>query len=61
MTGISSPSAWISPIAEAASSARIAAWRVVHPEHGPIELPRGRYRVWKQREWHGGQIRDVVD
>lgn len=35
--------------------------RVVHPEHGPIELPRGRYRVWKQREWHGGQIRDVVD
>lgn len=24
---------------------------VVHPEHGPIELPRGWYKVWRQREF----------
>src|SRR5436190_19258534 len=23
---------------------------VVHPEHGQIKLPRGCYRVWRQRE-----------
>jgi hypothetical protein len=34
---------------------------VVHPEHGTIELPRGRYRVWRQREWLGGTRREVVD
>jgi hypothetical protein len=34
---------------------------VVHPEHATIALPRGKYRVWKQREWLGDAIRDVVD
>ena len=24
---------------------------VVHEEHGTIELPRGKYRVWRQREY----------
>lgn len=24
---------------------------VVHQEHGPIQLPQGRYRVWMQREF----------
>jgi len=25
--------------------------RIVHEEHGPIELPSGDYRVWIQREY----------
>jgi hypothetical protein len=25
--------------------------RIVHPEHGPITLTRGMYRVWRQREY----------
>ncbi|MGE3781065.1 MAG: hypothetical protein AB7F89_28005, partial [Pirellulaceae bacterium] len=25
---------------------------VVHEEHGPIALQRGRYRVWRQREFN---------
>lgn len=25
--------------------------RVVHEEHGPIVLLRGKYRVWRQREF----------
>ncbi len=25
--------------------------RVVHEEHNPIDLPRGVYRVWRQREY----------
>ena len=25
--------------------------KVEHPEHGPIVLPRGMYRVWRQREF----------
>jgi hypothetical protein len=25
--------------------------RLVHDEHGPILLPRGVYRVWRQREY----------
>ncbi len=25
--------------------------RIVHQEHGAIELPHGLYRVWKQREY----------
>jgi hypothetical protein len=25
--------------------------RIVHEEHNPIALPRGIYRVWKQREY----------
>jgi len=24
---------------------------VIHEEHGPIELPRGKYKVWRQREY----------
>ena len=35
--------------------------RIVHQEHGPITLPRGTYRVWKQREYAPGTIRWVVD
>ncbi len=30
--------------------------RVVHDEHGPIELNRGFYRVWRQREYVPGSI-----
>lgn len=26
--------------------------RIVHDEHGPIELRRGAYRVWRQREYN---------
>lgn len=33
--------------------------RIIHPEHGPITLPRGTYRVWKQREYAPGMIRWV--
>jgi hypothetical protein len=35
--------------------------RVVHPEHGTITLPRGAYRVWRQREFDDGGIRTVAD
>ena len=34
---------------------------VVHPEHGPILLPTGTYRVWRQREYTPQGIRRVVD
>jgi hypothetical protein len=34
--------------------------RVVHPEHGPITLPRGLYRVWQQREYAPGALRQQV-
>lgn len=34
---------------------------IVHEEHKPITLPKGVYRVWKQREYTPGQIRDVWD
>lgn len=34
---------------------------VVHQEHGPITLPRGLYRVWRQREYHPEAIRIVRD
>lgn len=35
---------------------------IVHPEHGPIELPRGKYRIWRQREYDGArQWRTVLD
>jgi hypothetical protein len=35
--------------------------RLVHDEHGPIELDRGAYRVWRQREYEpipnpGGEL-----
>lgn len=35
--------------------------RIVHPEHGTIALPRGAYRVWRQREFDDLQIRFVAD
>ncbi|HVT81496.1 MAG TPA: hypothetical protein VHM90_12650 [Phycisphaerae bacterium] len=36
---------------------------IVHPEHGPITLPEGTYRVWRQREFVAPEIapRTVVD
>ena len=34
---------------------------VVHEEHGPITLPRGTYRVWRQREYSPEAIRFVQD
>ena len=35
--------------------------RVVHDEHNPITLPRGLYRVRRQREYVGGQVEIVKD
>ena len=35
--------------------------RVVHEEHLPIELPVGRYRVWRQREYRPGSFAVVED
>jgi hypothetical protein len=35
--------------------------RIVHPEHGPITLPRGTYRVWRQREYTPGAPTWVLD
>jgi hypothetical protein len=35
--------------------------RVVHDEHGPIELRRGVYRFWMQREYTPKEIRRIVD
>ncbi|MES2788883.1 MAG: hypothetical protein V4719_04620 [Planctomycetota bacterium] len=34
---------------------------LIHQEHGPIELPRGGYRVWRQREYSPREIRVVRD
>jgi hypothetical protein len=34
---------------------------VVHPEHGTIVLPRGSYRVWRQREFDDRGNRFVAD
>jgi hypothetical protein len=34
---------------------------LVHEEHGPITLPRGDYRVWRQREYAPREIRIVRD
>jgi hypothetical protein len=34
---------------------------LVHQEHGPIELPRGLYRAWRQREYSPREIRYVRD
>jgi hypothetical protein len=34
---------------------------VVHQEHAPIELPRGTYRVWRQREYTPERIIVVRD
>ena len=35
--------------------------RLVHNEHRPINLPRGIYRFWMQREYTPKEIRRVVD
>lgn len=34
---------------------------VVHEEHGPVTVPRGRYEVRIQREYHPTEIRRVLD
>jgi len=34
---------------------------LVHQEHGPIALPRGEYRFWRQREYSPREIRIVRD
>jgi hypothetical protein len=34
---------------------------VAHPEHGHVALPRGQYRVWKQREFTDAKPRPVYD
>jgi hypothetical protein len=34
---------------------------LVHQEHGPIELKRGIYRVWRQREYSPHEVRVVQD
>jgi hypothetical protein len=34
---------------------------LVHDEHGPIDLPRGSYRFWLQREYSPSEIRRVID
>jgi hypothetical protein len=34
---------------------------LIHQEHGPIELPQGEYRVWRQREYSPREIRQVRD
>ncbi|GAA4669383.1 hypothetical protein [Streptomyces buecherae] len=35
--------------------------RVVHEEHAPIPLPKGWYRVVRQREYAPGAVRVVAD
>jgi hypothetical protein len=35
--------------------------RVVHEEHGAISLPKGWYRVVRQREYVPGSVRIVAD
>jgi hypothetical protein len=34
---------------------------LIHEEHHPITLPRGLYRVWRQREYTPQQIRQISD
>jgi hypothetical protein len=34
---------------------------LIHQEHGPIQVPRGLYRVWRQREYSPREIRFVRD
>jgi hypothetical protein len=34
---------------------------LIHQEHGPIELPQGNYRVWRQREYAPQEIRTIRD
>ncbi len=35
--------------------------RVIHEEHGTIDLSQGIYRVWRQREYTPTEIRPVYD
>ncbi|QEH32435.1 hypothetical protein OJF2_09060 [Aquisphaera giovannonii] len=35
--------------------------KLIHQEHRAIELPRGEYRVWQQREYTPQAIRTVLD
>jgi hypothetical protein len=35
--------------------------RIIHQEHGAITLPRGTYRVWRQREYTPGSVSWVMD
>ena len=35
--------------------------RIVHEEHGPISIPNGCYRVWRQREYSPREIRTISD
>lgn len=37
------------------------ATKVVHQEHGPIDLPKGKYRVRRQREYTPAALRNVAD
>lgn len=34
---------------------------LIHQEHGPISLPHGIYRAWRQREYSPREIRIVRD
>lgn len=34
---------------------------VVHQEHGPVVVPSGIYKVWRQREYSPKEIRVVRD
>ena len=34
---------------------------LIHQEHGPVTLPKGEYRVWRQREYSPKEIRIVRD
>ena len=34
---------------------------LVHPEHDKIRLPRGKYRIWHQREYTDYGIRPIGD
>jgi hypothetical protein len=35
--------------------------RLGHEEHGPVPLPPGAYRVFRQREYLPGAVRPVAD
>lgn len=35
--------------------------KIVHEEHKEIEIPKGQYRIWVQREYTPAAIRRVVD
>jgi hypothetical protein len=35
--------------------------KIIHQEHKTVELPRGTYRVWGQREYSPEAIRRVLD